>query len=364
MSFPFPSLLIRMASASEFAAILAGQLAPVQQNISGLVGQVSTLQQSMTSMEAQQAQQAAAIGDIAKAQAEQALRHQEHEKKILEMEAALQDMRTTITNITTQQQQQTTQIADIMEVDGGSQQGRKRLATMPRPSGPWRPLAVPIGSAPHASASTPEPAPTSESGKGVLDSNKSKLWIKGFQRGVLKSIQEKVFDSLKARIGDPDLFEGAKPLFSNQKAQFAVIMGSPAQAKAVLDKHRAIEQKFLWHDPKVAGDQGDKELKVQSDKPRLDKLIRLVVGALWKSVEDQTKDSLPAGSHLNCSGGGGDLWLEEAGDSDTLFSVKYVASKHDLIITAHKDNLERLGIKEDTHQTIITAARAVVGQQM
>ena len=81
-------------------------------------------------------------------------------------------------------------------------------------------------------------------------------------------------------------------------------------------------------------------------------------------MEDRTQNSLPAGSHLNCSGGGGDLWLEEAGDSDTLFSVKYVASKHDLIITAHKDNLERLGIKEDTHQTIITAARAVVGQQM
>ena len=354
-----------MASASEVAAILSAQLAPIQQNISGLVGQVSTLQQSLSAVEAQQAQQAVAIGEVAKAQAEQALRHKEHDQKFLEMEAALQELRTNITNINNQQQQQTTQVdPDIMEIDGGSQQGRKRLATMPRPSGPWRPLAVPIGSAPHASASTPVPAPASESGKGVLDSNKSKIWVKGFQRGVLKTIQEKVYESLKARIGDPDLFEGAKPLYSNQKAQFAIIMGSPALAKAVLDKHKAIEQKFLWHDPKVAGDQGDREIKVQSDKPRLDKLIRLVVGALWKSVEDRTKDSLPAGSHLNCSGGGGDLWLEEAGDSDTLFSVKYVASKHDLVITAHKDNLEKLGIKEDTHQSIITAAKAVIGQQM
>ena len=173
-----------------------------------------------------------------------------------------------------------------------------------------------------------------------------------------------MLEALKARIGDDELFEEAKPLYQNQKAQFAIVLTSLAQAKAILEKHRAIEQKFVWHDPKIEGEQGDKEIKVQADKPRLDKLIRLVVGALWKSVEDRSQGSLPEGSHLNCSGGGGDLWLEAAGDSDTLFSVKYVAAKHDLLITPHEANLEKLGIMKDTHQSIITGAKAVIGQQM
>ena len=66
-----------MASASEIAALLSAQIAPLNQNISGLVSQVSTLQQSVSAIEAQAAQQAVAIGELAKHQQMQEARHLE-----------------------------------------------------------------------------------------------------------------------------------------------------------------------------------------------------------------------------------------------------------------------------------------------
>ena len=197
-----------------------------------------------------------------------------------------------------------------------------------------------------------------------MDSNKSKLWFKGFRRGVLRSIQEKVFEAFKTRIDDDDLFVGAKPLYNNQKSFFPVLIASPEKAKAILDKNRELETQFIWNDPKEHGDEAKKVIKVQADKPRLDKLIRLVIGALWKSIEDRSKGSLPEGSHLNCSGGGGDLGLEQAGDSDTLFSVKYLAIQQDLKITPHTTNLVNIGIPEEEHKGMIEAAKAVIGQQI
>ena len=237
---------------------------------------------------------------------------------------------------------------------------------MPRPSGPWRPMAVPIGAASSSAASTTSSSHAAGADlgkKGVLDSNKCDIWFKGFRQGVLRTIQEKVFDAFKARIGDDDLFEGAKPLYNNQKS-FPVIIAMPAQAKTILDKHREIKEQFMWTDPKETGDEAKKVIKVQADRPRLDKLIRLVIGALWKSIETRAKDSLPEGSHLNCSGGGGDLWLEAAGDSDTLFSVKHRATQHDFKIIPHTNNLVKIGIPQEEHHSRITAAKAVIGQQL